>query len=400
MKFLSLAVVACLALSSSEAATFYSNSVGTKPVPNSYIVVLKDQKATESIQPKLTNLVSRVLNSRSGVATKIVDHLSAIPAFTADLDPTSLKEVLSMPEVDYVEQNVRFHTLDIQASASASLVTQAKPPSWGLPRISQRKTVRNQTIPYVYPTSAGAGVTVYVIDSGIMFNHTDFEGRAKNGKNFVKNEPNYDEKGHGTHVAGIVGGKKYGVAKKVNLVSVKVLDSQGGGELSDILKGLDWVIQKAKGTRAIINMSLGGPSTRSLDAAVEKAYKNNLPVFAAAGNDGNSHTACQTSPGGAKYAFSVASIDRDDKVARHTVLGNCVDIFAPGQDIKSASFGWNNKKNVMVFGGVEHSGTSMASPHVAGLAALYMGEDKNLKTPKQILLLERESTQNTFRRNP
>lgn len=388
MKYLSLIVIVGLALtSSSEAAPLYSNNAGgAKAVTDSYIVMLKDGSSINSFQPKFNKMLSLNVNAGVRSKTKINHHFSNIPGFLADLDSASLKNILSMPEVDYVEQDVLLSVLDQAAPPSTS--TQANPPSWGLSRVSQRKALGNTTPPYLYPKSAGAGVTVYVIDSGIMFNHTDFEGRATHGKSFVNSAHDHDENGHGTHVAGTIGGKKYGVAKKVNLVSVKVADIDGYSTLGKMAAGLDWVITAAKGKRAVVSMSMSTSASEgkknSLDGAVEKLFKAGIPVFVSAGNEGNGHSACQRSPARSESAFTVAATDKMDNVAGVSSLGKCVNIFAPGEDIKSDAFKWDQKTNSMTFVSGLRTGTSMAVPHVSGIAALYMGEDKNLKTPTQI----------------
>ncbi|KAF9347730.1 hypothetical protein BGX34_002917 [Mortierella sp. NVP85] len=381
MKTLSLAIIACLAITSSfseAAAPFYTNGANTRAVPNSYIVVLKNNTARDTFQPKFNNMVKHILKSNGPRLTKINRHYEFIPAFTADLDQVALKDILNMPEVDYVEQNVRFRAFD----------TQTSPPSWGLSRVSGSKAVKNLTSPfppYNYPKSAGENVTVYVLDSGIHFDHPDFEGRATHGKNFVTNSTvDLDQDGHGTHVAATIGGKRFGVAKKVKLVSVKVLDEHGEAYASEIIEGMEWVLKQAKGKRAIVNMSLGGSRTKTVDNLAYKIYSAGIPIIVAAGNEYTGHPACEVSPAGAKGVFTVSATTVKDRIAEFSSLGNCVKMFAPGEMIKSASFLWDKKSQTFKFGSTFKNGTSMATPHAAGVAALYMSEDKNLKTPKQI----------------
>ncbi|KAF9948132.1 subtilisin-like serine protease, partial [Modicella reniformis] len=270
MKYISLLVVACLALSSpSEAvAPFFSNAAGTKSIPNSYIVVLKNDTAANSFGLKFTNLMN-------GGRPLKVDRFTAFPGFLTTLDTANLNKIRDMDEVEYVEQNAIF---SIRA-------TQANPPSWGLPRSSQRAPLTNFAASYLYADAAGAGVTVYIVDTGINAKHKDFEDRAVQGANFVTGSPNTDENGHGTHVAGTIGGKKYGIAKKVRLVGVKVLDGEGNGSTAGVLSGLSWVItdhQKKKGNRSVVNMSLGGPKSKAVNDVAAGLFKAGVAVVAAA----------------------------------------------------------------------------------------------------------------------
>ncbi|KAF9344615.1 Subtilisin-like protease 3 [Mortierella sp. NVP85] len=376
MKFLSLAVVACLTFTSftDAAAPFYANNVRSQSITDSYIVVLKNHTAFDTFQPRFSSMVSRILNSSGRRKTKIVSHFSTFPGFEADLDPAALRSILNMPEVDYVEQDSLVHALGIQKS----------PPSWGLPRISQRKAVgtKKPYPSYQYPDTAGQHVTVYVIDTGIDVKHPDFQGRAVFGKSYVVNGTT-DDNGHGTHVAGTIGGKKYGVAKKVNLVGVKVLDSEGLGKASNVVKALEWVLGKVKkGEKAIVNMSLGGLESKAMGDATKRLFNANIPVIVAAGNDYGADP-CKTAPAGSPGVFTVGATDAKDQVADFSSLGNCVQIFAPGDNIMSTGFVINKNKS-RTYNGKLDDGTSMAAPHVAGVAALYMSEDKKLKTAKQV----------------
>ncbi|KAF9357700.1 hypothetical protein BGX34_009257 [Mortierella sp. NVP85] len=368
MKYLSLAIVACLAFaSSSEAvAPFYSNIADSRTKPNSYIVILKNDTAFDTFQPRYQNMV-KFMNASGRRRTKINFQFSVTPGFTADLDPVALKNILGMPEVAYVEQD----------SIMTIFGTQKTPPSWGIPRVSQRGIIQGARPSYKYPDSAGAGITAYVIDTGINVKHPDFQGRAVFGTSFIANGRT-DDNGHGTHVAGTIGGKTFGVAKKVNLVGVKVLDFEGNGHTSDVIKGVDWAVKNAKDKkkRAVINMSVGGEGrSRALDDAISRAYKGNIPVFVAAGNRYGVDP-CGWSPSGSPNAYTVGSTDIYDRVSEFSNLGKCVKIFAPGTNIVSAYYA--NK------GSTIESGTSMATPHVAGVAALYMSADKNLKTAKKV----------------
>ncbi|GJJ71521.1 hypothetical protein EMPS_03871 [Entomortierella parvispora] len=390
MKYISLLVVACLAWSSAstDAAPTLINAQGganATSVAGSYIVILKDASSTSSFQPKLNNLVHRVHNGRNGGPKLSINQ--KFESFKGYHIKTSggnanvaLKELLSMDEIDYIEQD---QIVTLQG-------TQNNPPSWGLARVSQRGALQNQRTPYKFPNQAGAGVTAYVIDTGINTAHVEFQGRAKMGANFIRGSPNTDENGHGSHVAGTIGGATYGVAKKVNLVGVKVLNAQGQGLNSGIVAAMDWVIKNNKGKKAVVNMSLGGGSSRAVNDAAARLYRANIPVIVAAGNDANQN-ACNGSPSGAPAAFAVGASDIRDNVASFSSFGNCVKIFGPGVQITSAWIGSRNARNTI-------SGTSMATPHVVGVAALYLSSQPNLKTASQVYqTLASTATKNVVR---
>ncbi|KAF9896745.1 hypothetical protein BX616_006835, partial [Lobosporangium transversale] len=196
------------------------------------------------------------------------------------------------------------------------------------------------------------------------------------GANFISGSANTDENGHGTHVAGTIGGGSYGVAKRVTLVGVKVLDARGSGSFSGIIAGMDWVAQRARGTKAVVNMSLGGGKSQSVDSALTRLFNAGIPSIVAAGNDPNAD-ACNGSPSGAQGSFTVAASDINDNIASFSSWGQCVDIFGPGVNIKSAWIGGSTATNTI-------SGTSMASPHVAGVAALIMSADGSLTSPQAV----------------
>lgn len=246
---------------------------------------------------------------------------------------------------------------------------------WGLARISHRKQLGFGTFnQYLYSAEGGEGVDVYVIDTGTNVDHVDFEGRAHWGKTIPANDEDKDGNGHGTHCSGTVGGKKYGVAKKANIYAVKVLKSNGSGTMSDVVAGVDYATQqhvkkvksaskdkKFKGSTA--NMSLGGGKSPSLDAAVNAAVDAGLHFAVAAGND--NANSCNYSPAAAENAVTVGASTLSDERAYFSNYGKCNDIFAPGLNIKSTWIGSKYAVNTI-------SGTSMASPHIAGLLAYYL----------------------------
>ncbi|KAG0078276.1 hypothetical protein BGZ92_001527 [Podila epicladia] len=252
-----------------------------------------------------------------------------------------------------------------------------KAPSWGLTRIAERESDLDKD--YTYVSSAGSGVDVYIVDSGVFAEHNDFGGRAENVANFVPHEAATDTCGHGTHVAGIVGGRRFGVAKGVNINAVKVLDAQGQGSTSQVLAGINFVIKHAysnPNTKKIINMSLGGQFSRPVNDAVRVAVNRyNLPFFVAAGNTGDD--ACQYSPSGVDEAFAVGGSDRSDKVGWYSCVGSCVNIFAPGSGIHSNWIRSRNSVHML-------DGTSMAAPHVTGVAALFLGSGANYGTARDL----------------
>ncbi|MFD5337446.1 S8 family peptidase [Streptomyces hawaiiensis] len=250
--------------------------------------------------------------------------------------------------------------------------TQENPPSWGLDRVDQPKPPLDRS--YTWPRSAGAGVTVYVIDTGVRTTHEDFGGRAGHGWDFVGDDRvAADANGHGTHVAGTVAGTSHGVAKKARIVSVRVLDAAGGGTTARVIAGIDWVTRHAK-KPAVANLSLGGPRNDRLDAAVRASIASGVTYTVAAGNDGR--PAGLYSPGSVKQAVTVGATDRKDAKPAFSNHGPALDLFAPGVGITSASAASDTARAI-------YSGTSMAAPHAAGAAALYL-DDHPKSTPAQV----------------
>ncbi|KAF8988331.1 hypothetical protein BGZ52_011710 [Haplosporangium bisporale] len=254
---------------------------------------------------------------------------------------------------------------------------QKEPPSWGLDRIDQRADDLDGL--YHYPSSAGQNVTIYVIDTGVNTDHHDFGGRAFHGPSFLPggSDPS-DKNGHGTFVAALAAGSTYGVAKKAQIVSLKALDDAGAGRLSNVLAAIEWVVKRhlAQGpsTRSIINLSLGAEHNDPTNAAIQEAMRLGVHFAIAAGNDGKD--ACQFSPASTPGAMTVGATDQDDAIASYSNFGPCVAIYAPGSNIVSAWAGSEDARHVQ-------SGTSMASPHVAGLMALWMSEN-----PEQVISVQ------------
>lgn len=241
---------------------------------------------------------------------------------------------------------------------------------WGLARISHREALSFGNFnKYLYAADGGEGVDVYVIDTGANVGHVDFEDRASWGQTIPEGDADEDGNGHGTHCSGTIAGKKYGVAKKANVYAVKVLRSNGSGTMSDVVKGVEWAAEahikksksgKSKFKGSVANMSLGGGRSRTLDEAVNAAVDVGMHFAVAAGND--NADACNYSPAAAENAVTVGASTLADERAYFSNYGNCTDIFAPGLNIVSTWIGSDRATNTI-------SGTSMASPHIAGLLA-------------------------------
>ncbi|MFI5659092.1 S8 family serine peptidase [Streptomyces sp. NPDC051684] len=316
-------------------------------VSGSYIVLL-DQKAGVSAKKDLAKQYGGSIERNYG---------SAVNGFSASgLSDTEAKRLAADGAVSKVVQNKKFH---IDA-------TQDNPPSWGLDRIDQKDTAGDKK--YTYPDSAGEGATAYVIDTGVRISHKDFGGRASHGFDAVDNDDSADDgNGHGTHVAGTIAGEAHGVAKKAKIVAVRVLDDQGSGTTEQVVAGIDWVTKNHQGP-SVANMSLGGGVDEALDAAVKKSIDSGVTYAVAAGNE--SADASQSSPARVPEAITVASSTEDDEQSDFSNFGSVVDIYAPGSDITSDWNTGDDATNTI-------SGTSMATPHVVGAAAVYLAGHKD-----------------------
>ena len=277
-------------------------------------------------------------------------YQTALQGFAATLPAQAVEGIRRNPNVQFVEED----------GVAFAIGTQTDPPSWGLDRIDQRNLPLDDLYDY---NTTGAGVRAYIIDTGIRPDHVEYNGRVTSGYDFIDNDNNTaDCHGHGTHVAGTVGGTNVGVAKSVALVGVRVLSCSGSGSWSQVIAGIDWVA--ANHTKpAVANMSLGGGFSSSVNNAVQGAVAAGVVFAVAAGNENTN--ACNRSPASAPDALTVGATTGSDSRASFSNYGTCVDIFAPGTSITSSTM-----NSTTSYG--SWSGTSMASPHVAGVAALYL----------------------------
>ncbi len=248
------------------------------------------------------------------------------------------------------------HVLSVESDTIVNIdATTQSNPDWGLDRIDQKALPLNSTYSYL---QTGSGTTAYIVDTGILSSHQEFSGRVLSGYTAISDgNGTTDCNGHGTHVAGTVGGTTYGVAKNVNLVPIRILGCDGSGASSNVIAGLDWILKNGK-KPAVVNMSLGGEANASLDSAVENLFNNGYVMVVAAGNSNTD--ACSSSPARVSKAITVAATDSTDTRASYSNYGSCVDIFAPGSQINSSWIGSNTATKVL-------NGTSMATPHVVGV---------------------------------
>lgn len=308
------------------------SAVTGKIIPDQYIVTVKAGSTGQGVAAAV------------GATPRYV-YDAAINGFAATLNAGQVRALQHNPNVVAIEPDQEVH----------ATTTQSPTPSWGLDRIDQRNLPLNNSFTYNH---TGSTVTAYVIDTGILMTHPDFGGRASFGFDALGGN-GVDCNGHGTHVSGTIGGNTYGIAKQVRLKAVRVLNCSGSGSFSGVIAGINWVTNNSPGP-AVANMSLGGGFSSSVNSAVASLSNSGVLVAVAAGN--SAANACNSSPSSEPTAVTTAASDRTDHSASFTNFGSCVDLYGPGVSITSD---WlSNGTNTI-------SGTSMATPHVAGVAALY-----------------------------
>ncbi|CAG8610409.1 11256_t:CDS:2 [Paraglomus brasilianum] len=369
-------------------------------IPDQYIVVFKEGATSDKLSKHHDDINSLLYEEKKRFKRGLLNELISGIEYTYEFDtfrgyagkfsPSVLTKIRESDDVAFVEKDQKvFPTSAFQQGAP-----------WNLARTSHRDRLVLATYnKYYYDATAGKGVTAYVLDTGVFVNHTDFGGRARWGANFARGQPDADISGHGTHVAAIIAGTRFGVAKKAQIVAVKVLGERGGSNMA-VIKGIEWAVKdhrkavaEAKRTGkvhkgSIINMSLGGGKSNALNKAANDAVDAGAVVVVAAGN--SNADACKFSPAGAQKVITVAASTIEDTRAWFSNWGICVDLFAPGRDILSAWIGSPIATRVL-------SGTSMATPHVAGLAAYFLALSRTPLTPLQVLLkLVFEATKNAL----
>ncbi|KAJ7647827.1 peptidase S8/S53 domain-containing protein [Roridomyces roridus] len=339
-------------------------------INDSYIVMFKQGTPGNVLQNHFNFLQAAHQTSPLVDGEFAVRHVyTQQPGYSGRLSPGAVEQLRELPEVESIEQDQIVRTQDFKTQKSAP---------WGLARISHRPKLTFGTFTkYLFEETGGEGVDVYVIDTGINVNHVEFEGRASWGKTIPLNDVDEDGNGHGSHCAGTIASRKYGVAKGANVIAVKVLGSNGSGSMSDVVAGVDFAAEsalekaaaadaelKATGKTShkgsVANMSLGGGKSPALDRAVNAAVDSGLHFAVAAGND--NRDACNYSPAAAEKAVTVGASTLGDERAYFSNHGECVDVFGPGLNILSTYIGSTQATATL-------SGTSMASPHTAGLLA-------------------------------
>jgi len=336
-----------------------SNQSFAAPEFDTYIVVLKsgDDKAAA----KADRAAAKNEFSKAGGKIKH-EYSEVFSGFALYISTEEVEKLTRNPKV-----------LSIERDGEVTLfATQSPAPSWGLDRIDQRARTLSGTFDY---SATGTGVRAYIVDTGVLSTHAEFTGRIVSGFSAIGGiSETEDCNGHGTHVAGTVAGTTYGVAKSATIVPVRVLDCKGSGTNSGVIAGLDFVARDHTTGPAVVNMSLGGGASTALDAAVVAVINDGVTVVVAAGN--SNRDACSFSPARVLAAVTVGATTSTDARASYSNIGKCLDLFAPGSAIKSAWYLSISATNTI-------SGTSMASPHVAGVAAVLLSRNPSL-TPSQV----------------
>lgn len=340
-------------------------------IPHHYIVVFKQDTPHETCHShcararELHSEHVSALSADEGAKYDGVKHeykfASGWSGYAGSFHDDVIRQLGEADEVEYFEPDCKVY--------ASKIIKDTEAKSWGLARISHKeKLAENTKTTCIYDSSAGEGARAYIIDTGILAEHEDFEGRATFGYNAAAGSTDTDKNGHGTHVAGTIGGKTYGVAKKTTLIGVKVLGDDGTGSNSSVLAGLQWAVEDAEAAGAInksaANMSLGGGYSKAVNNGVAAAVRAGLTVCVAAGNE--SRDASTSSPASEPTAITVGSITINDTVSPFSNYGKLVDVFAPGSNITSAWIDETGGGSTSTTNTI--SGTSMATPHVTGLS--------------------------------
>lgn len=380
MVSVSLPLLSTLALLATKVAA----TTGTSG--NNYIVTFKDTTSFKSIQDHLLQHSLSALfdkqhsnwNSDNDYNPEVhwIPESDGTPLiwYQGEFTDAMLAKVKEDPMVEGVYEDVTISLPEPLGTATHSDVTTER--NWGLTRVSNRGKMDATKKPTILKTD-GQGVNVYILDTGIETKHPEFESRATFGTSFIKTDPtDSDHNGHSTHVASSVAGKTFGVAPSAKLVSVKVLDGSGSGSLSGVMAGIEWVIKDhklRKNAKSVANMSLGSGRHELINRAVNSAVDAGVHMVVAAGN--SNRDACLESPSSAEKVVSVGASTKEDKRASFSNYGNCVSVYAPGHEITGA---WLNGSTRTI------SGTSMASPHVAGVIAALLSRSKDSPTPQDM----------------
>lgn len=345
--------------------------------PEKYIVIFRSNIEAETELEHLKNVaaITSNTNSESGYSYAGIHssfHIGkGLRGYIGQFAQSTLEYIQSQGSI--------IHFIERDQIVTSDNYSKDLDVPWGLARISRREKIPyiNYRPAYIYDDEAGSGVNVYVLDSGIDVEHEEFQGRAEWGTTVPLNDIDEDLNGHGTHCAGIIGSRNYGVAKKTNLIAVKVLRSDGNGEMSDVIKGIEYIVQDHKrhsnmsATKSrdfkgsVVNVSLGAGLSFALNMAVDAAVDAGVHFAVAAGNEADD--ACNSSPAAAKKAITAAASSRSDSAAFFSNYGPCVDIYAPGVDIMSTFIGGEFHNSTRSL-----SGTSMSAPHVAGLISYFL----------------------------